>query len=194
VGIGEVTARPPRARAVFLDRDGVLNHMVERRGQHGPPWSLEQLEIAPDASESLGRLHRAGFRLIVVTNQPDIARGDLDRATLNQINAEVHRRLPMLDRPFMVCQHDNADHCQCRKPRPGMLTGAALRLGLDLPSCYMVGDRYKDVEAGHSAGCRTVWIRAVGHREQEPSKPAHREVQSLGEAAGWILTNEGIAT
>lgn len=181
-------------RAIFLDRDGVLNQTVLRtvKGKKGfgPPWSLDQLVIAPDAPASLERLARAGYRLIVVTNQPDIARMDLDRGTLAEINAAMHRTLPMLYRRFFVCMHDNADDCFCRKPKPGMLVSAAAQFGLDLAACYMVGDRAKDVEAGHNAGCRTVWIKAVGHDEPGPARPAHFETQSLTQATDWILSRD----
>ncbi|MCC6538372.1 MAG: HAD-IIIA family hydrolase [Bryobacterales bacterium] len=183
MGVGEVGRL---RRAVFLDRDGVINRTIPRKGGYGPPWSVEQLELAPDAPAAVSSLARAGFVLVVVTNQPDIARLDLDRGTLNEINAAIRRALPELA-GFLVCMHDDRDNCFCRKPKPGMLQAAALRYGLDLAESYMVGDRYKDVEAGQNAGCRTVWIREIAHAERAPQRPADCEVQTLGEAAGWIL-------
>lgn len=189
MGIGEVAGG--RRRAVFLDRDGVLNATIPRttaKGPgNGPPWSLAELAIAPDAAASLGRLAAAGFRLIVVTNQPDIARGDLGRGTLAEINRAIWRALPMLDRRFLVCMHDDRDDCFCRKPKPGMLLAAAAQHGLDLASSFLIGDRYKDVDAAHNAGCRAVWLRAVRHNERSPARAAECEVSTLTEAADWIV-------
>lgn len=193
MGIGEVVAGAGRpGRAVFLDRDGVINATIPRTTRkgpgNGPPWSLAELAISPDAHASFSRLAAAGFRLIVVTNQPDIARGDLGRGTLAEINRAIWRALPMLDRRFLVCMHDDQDDCFCRKPKPGMLVAAASQYGLDLASCYLIGDRYKDVEAAHNAGCRAVWLRAIRHEERLPARAAEYEAATLTEAADWIVS------
>jgi D-glycero-D-manno-heptose 1,7-bisphosphate phosphatase len=171
-------------RAVFLDRDGVINRPVVRHGRPYPPASVDELELVPSASAALWQLWHAGFLTIVVTNQPDVARGTCSREAVEAIHARLTELLPLDE--IRACYHDDADGCQCRKPRPGMLLAAAARHGLWLPGCYMVGDRWRDVEAGLAAGCRTVWID-YGYRERGPSRPPHAAVGSLAEAVAWIL-------
>ena len=172
------TGRP----AVFLDRDGVINRPILRQGRPHPPDSVEDLEIYPDAASSIRRLKVAGFALVVVTNQPDVARG-LQRAEMvHQINWELRRRVDVA--AVYVCFHDDADGCRCRKPAPGLLLDAAHDLGLDLSRSFMVGDRWRDVEAGHRAGCRTVYIDRR-YSERSP-KDADAVTTSLAEAVSWI--------
>ncbi len=143
-------------RAVFLDRDGVLNKAYVREGKPYSPDTIEEMIIAPDAAAALSRLRRHGFRLIVATNQPDIARGRLTRAHVEAMNGYLRSKLPLDG--IEMCTHDDVDRCDCRKPKPGLLLHAAERDGIALAQSFMVGDRYRDIEAGHSAGCRTVLI------------------------------------
>jgi D-glycero-D-manno-heptose 1,7-bisphosphate phosphatase len=179
VGIGALTPR-----AVFLDRDGVLNRALVRDGKPYPPADLSQLEVLPGVANALGRLRAAGYRLVVVTNQPDVARGVQSRAAVEAIHAELLARgLPIDD--FRVCYHDDQDGCDCRKPKPGLLLAAAREDGLDLTASFLVGDRWRDVEAGKRAGCTTIFID-YHYAEPERSQP-HVRVASLGEAAEWIL-------
>lgn len=170
-------------RAVFLDRDGVINRAIVRDGKPYPPRNLTELKIFPGILEDLERLHSAGFMLIVVTNQPDVARGTQDREMVKNINAAIKLQLPIDE--FFVCYHDDADHCQCRKPLPGMLLDAAKRFSVDLKESFMVGDRWRDVEAGRRTGCATVLID-YKYAEKERSKPDVC-VSSLHEAVDWIL-------
>ena len=173
--------------AVFFDRDGVLNRAVVRDGRPFPPASVELLEIVPDAEAALGRLHRAGYVLVCVTNQPDVARGRQRIEEVQAINAAIRRRLPLDD--LRVCYHDNLDQCDCRKPAPGMLVASARDHDLDLSASVMVGDRWSDIEAGRRAGCRTILV-GVGYGEENrwAVEPDAR-VTSLAEAAAWILSH-----
>ena len=170
-------------RAVFLDRDGVLNRALVREGKPYPPADLAELEILPGVADALVALRRAGFLLLVVTNQPDVARGTLPAATLANIHKHLLSTLA-LDQIY-VCPHDNADHCTCRKPLPGMLLTAAQEWSVDLTTSFMVGDRWRDIEAGRQAGCTTVLID-YNYREKLCSEPDKR-VTALQEAAEWIL-------
>jgi len=172
-------------RAVFLDRDGVLNRAVVRDGKPYPPATRQELEILPDAPRALSELRQRGFLLLVVTNQPDVARGTQQRAAVEGIHAELREALPIDD--FFVCYHDDRDGCRCRKPLPGMLLDAAEKYGLELSRCYLIGDRWRDIDAGHAAGCTTVWIDR-GYAEKGPAQPPAARAQSLAEAADWILT------
>lgn len=170
-------------QAVFLDRDGVLNRALVRKGRPYPPTSLTELEILPGVVEACTSLHEAGFLLIVVTNQPDVARGTQRREVAETINQALRKRLPLDD--IRVCYHDDVDHCPCRKPEPGLLLEAARDWEIDLSASFMVGDRWKDVEAGRRAGCKTVLVDN-GYTETEPNNPDHR-VGSLFEAVSCIL-------
>lgn len=170
-------------RAVFLDRDGVLNRAVERQGRPHPPASPAELEVVDGAPEACDALREAGFALIVVTNQPDVARGAQEPAVIDAIHAELFRHVRVDD--VYVCPHDDADACVCRKPAPGMLHAAAERHDLDLAASFMVGDRWRDIEAGRRAGCRTVFI----DHDWDERKPAAADAVVTGplDAAHWIL-------
>jgi D-glycero-D-manno-heptose 1,7-bisphosphate phosphatase len=169
-------------RAVFLDRDGVLNAAVVRDGAPRPPGDVDEVEVLPGVEEACNRLRTAGFELVVVTNQPDIARGVQTQETVWRINDALLVALPLDE--VVVCPHDDADGCACRKPKPGMLVDAAQRRGIDLNASFMVGDRWRDVEAGVRAGCTTVFLdRGYHERSVQPDV----SVSDLGEAAVWIL-------
>jgi D-glycero-D-manno-heptose 1,7-bisphosphate phosphatase len=168
--------------AVFLDRDGVLNRPIVRQGRPYPPGSLDELEVYPDAASSLRRLAAAGFILVVVTNQPDVARGLQREEVVHEINQELRRRVQVA--ALYVCFHDDADGCRCRKPAPGLLLEAADDLGLNLGRSFMVGDRWRDVEAGRRAGCQTVYIDR-GYAERRPEDPGVITT-GLAEAVSWI--------
>jgi D-glycero-D-manno-heptose 1,7-bisphosphate phosphatase len=171
-------------RAVFLDRDGVLNSALVRNGKPYPPASLAELRVLPEAPAALAALQARGFLLVGVTNQPDVARGTQQRAVVEAINAALLAHLPL--RSILVCYHDDADDCACRKPRPGLLREAANRYAVDLPASFMIGDRWKDVEAGRRAGCTTVLIDC-GYAEPPPSHDPDHTAPSLSDAVAWIL-------
>lgn len=171
-------------RAVFLDRDGVINRAIVREGRPYPPARVDDLEVLPGVPAALRRLRDAGFRLVVVTNQPDVARGIQQRSVIDAMHARLSAALPLDE--FRVCDHDDADGCGCRKPNAGLLEAAARDGGLCLSDSFMVGDRWRDVEAGRRAGCRTIFIDR-GYREQPPERP-DATVASLPEAVDWILS------
>lgn len=170
-------------KAVFLDRDGVLNRAVMKNGRPYPPASIEELELDSDAQHACADFRRAGFVLVLVTNQPDIARGKQDRKTVDGLNALVREQLQLDD--VRICPHDDRDACTCRKPLPGMLVDAAADWGIDLANSFMVGDRWRDIEAGNRAGCQTVFIER-GYNEAPPSAQTFTAV-TLHQAARWIL-------
>jgi len=173
-----------KRRAVFLDRDGVLNRVILRNGKPYSPASVGELEVAPGAKNALESLRKKGYKLLVVTNQPDISRGIARRETVDEINRMLASVLPLDD--IFVCEHSDADLCDCRKPKPGLLQEAARRHNIDLASSFMVGDRWRDVEAGQNAGCRTILIEN-DYEERPPVRPPDARVPSLTEAADWIL-------
>jgi D-sedoheptulose 7-phosphate isomerase len=171
--------------AVFLDRDGVLNRAVVRDGKPLPPPGIHELEIIPEAAAALAKLKGQGFPLYVITNQPDVARGNLARDEVEAMHRKLAASLPVDD--IFVCYHDDADHCACRKPKPGLLLEAQRKHNVDLARSFFVGDRWRDIDAGHAAGCKTVLIDH-GYRERKPAQPAEATVRSLREAVDWIVS------
>jgi D-glycero-D-manno-heptose 1,7-bisphosphate phosphatase len=171
--------------AVFLDRDGVINRALEREGKPYPPRGLEEFKILPDVAEACAKLKQAGYLLIVATNQPDVGRGTLERGVVTAIHDFMCRLLP-IDR-VEVCFHPGKGQsdCECRKPRPGMLLSAARALQVDLARSWMVGDRWRDIDCGRAAGCRTIFIDR-GYAEELRQPPEFR-AKGLLEAAEIIL-------
>jgi D-glycero-D-manno-heptose 1,7-bisphosphate phosphatase len=173
----------PLRRAVFLDRDGVLNRSVVRSGKPYPPRTLEELQILPGVAEALRRLRAAGFLLIVVTNQPDVARGTQRRAVVEAINAALCAALPLDG--VLTCYDDG--NTPRRKPNPGMVLEGAERHGVALGASFLIGDRWKDVEAGRRAGCRTVLLDCGYAEAGPPGVVADFTTPDLGAAVDWIL-------
>ena len=174
-------------RAVFLDRDGVLNRPVIRDGLPFPPGTAEEFELYPDAARGCAQLKEAGFVLIVVTNQPDVGRGTQVREAVEAIHARLRAAVPALD-GIEVCYHAGSKHgdpCDCRKPKPGMLLRAAANHRVDLKKSFLIGDRWRDVDCAHAAGCRAVFIDH-GYLEPLRGKPDF-VVKTFGEAVATIL-------
>jgi D-glycero-D-manno-heptose 1,7-bisphosphate phosphatase len=172
-------------KAVFLDRDGVLNRVILRDGRPCPPRDVSEFELLPGAAEACHLLREIGFVLIVVTNQPDVARGTQSIGTIGAMHRRLRRFVELDD--ICVCPHDDFDDCRCRKPRPGLLIEAAQNWRINLAGSFMVGDRWRDIGAGRAAGCRTVYIDS-DYAEPRPVDPDHT-ASSLAQAARWILTS-----
>lgn len=123
----------------------------------GSPRELHEWQWTDHIHEGVRQLHAAGYLLIVVTNQPEVPRKQTSLEQLNRLHGHMRRELPELDDVY-VCLHDNADNCNCRKPKPGMLLDAAQKWNIDLEHSWILGDRAKDIEAGKAAGCKTCLI------------------------------------
>ena len=169
--------------AVFLDRDGVLNEAVVRDGRPFPPQSPDEVVVVAGMAEACGRLREHGFVVVVVTNQPDVARGRQSANGVAAINSVLRHEVDF--DAIYVCPHDNEDRCMCRKPKPGMLLAAAEDLSLDLEHSFMVGDRWTDIAAGQEAGCVSVYVNN-GYQEQQPDAPDHVVGDPVA-ALDWIL-------
>lgn len=176
-----------KARAVFLDRDGVLNRAVVRDGKPYPPKDISELEIFPGAAERLRALKAAGFGLFVITNQPDVARNTTSREAVDEINQHLLASIDLDE--ILTCFHDDSDNCDCRKPLPGFFYKVRNERAIDLAASYMIGDRWRDILAGQNAGCRTIFIDH-GYLERKPEPEADFVCQSLDEAVTWILAQE----
>jgi histidinol-phosphate phosphatase family protein len=173
-------------RAVFLDRDGVI---IRKAPENHYITAWEQVEFLPGVGEALRQLKRNGFLLVIVTNQSAISRNELSVDVLGSIHEKMLHHLAQervtIDAIY-YCPHDRTGDCQCRKPRPRMLLQAAEEHGIDLQQSWMVGDAASDIEAGHAAGCRTVWLRPANFDGKNPP-PAEFSTSSIQEAAAWIL-------
>jgi D-glycero-D-manno-heptose 1,7-bisphosphate phosphatase len=172
--------------AVFLDRDGVINRVFVRDGVTHPPGCAQEFELLPGAAGGVRRLHAAGFALVVVTNQPDVARGIQTREGVERIHTRLRAELPMLE--ILACLHDDGHGCACRKPKPGMLLEAARRWRIELQRSFLVGDRWSDILAGQAAGCRTVLVETP-YSGRSRCQPDHC-ASDLAEATEWILTQK----
>lgn len=175
-------------KAVFLDRDGVINRAYVRDGKPYPPDSMDEFEILPGVNEAIARLKSAGFLVIVFTNQPDVGAGRQKREVVEAFHTLIRKELAVDS--IKVCYHVEADNCECRKPRPGMLLEAAKEHDISLSESYVVGDRWRDVAAGQSAGCMSLFVDN-GYLEKRPENP-YIAVKSLLEAAGRILDDPNI--
>jgi D-glycero-D-manno-heptose 1,7-bisphosphate phosphatase len=169
-------------RAIFLDRDGVINRPLILAGKPYPPATLDEFEILPDVLRACQIFKELGFLLVIVTNQPDVGRGTLARNAVETIHRWILRQLP-IDR-IMTCFHGGSvfdDPCDCRKPQPGMLRQAADELNIDLGKSFMIGDRWRDVDCGFNAGCRTLFVD-WGYEEKLKRQPDFRVGDLLGAA------------
>jgi D-glycero-D-manno-heptose 1,7-bisphosphate phosphatase len=175
------------SRAIFLDRDGVINRPLIRDGLPYPPQSWNEFELLPGVTAACANLKQAGYLLIVATNQPDVGRGTLSVEAVNSIHQRMQEELPLEE--VLVCLHAGesfGQSCSCRKPQPGMLFRAAKKWGIDLADSFMVGDRWRDVDCGVAAGCRTIFID-WGYAEPLKQQPDFRATDLAG-AAQIILS------
>jgi D,D-heptose 1,7-bisphosphate phosphatase len=157
-------------RAVFLDRDGVINAALYNpiEGKLDSPYSLQDFQLLPGAAQAIRWINSLGFLAVVVSNQPGVAKGKCDRAFLERLDQRLHwelgRQGAHLDAIYYCLHHPQAQveslrlSCDCRKPKPGLLLRAARELSIDLAGSYMVGDSPADVAAGRAAGCRTILL------------------------------------
>jgi D-glycero-D-manno-heptose 1,7-bisphosphate phosphatase len=185
INVDEGTRKREKNRAIFLDRDGVVSRSIVRDGLPFAPTNLTDFAILPEAPAACQQLKQAGFLLVVVTNQPEVGRGTMKQETVEAMHAKMCRELP-IDRTE-VCYHPGhgKSHCDCRKPKPGLLLKAMRELNIDLAQSWMVGDRWRDIDCGHAAGCRTIFIDR-GYSESLKQSPDFR-AKDLAEAANVML-------
>jgi D-glycero-D-manno-heptose 1,7-bisphosphate phosphatase len=170
-------------KAVFLDRDGVINKASIINGKPYPPKNLDELQIIEGVDCAIKKLRNQGFFCIVITNQPDVARGKTTKKNVEEINQFLINHLEINE--IISCYHDDNECCECRKPKPGSILKASLKYNINLNQSFMIGDRWRDIEAGEKAGCRTFFID-YQYNEKKPHNPTFT-VSSLSEAATLIL-------
>jgi D-glycero-D-manno-heptose 1,7-bisphosphate phosphatase len=173
-------------KAVFLDRDGVLNYSTIKNGKPHPPENAETLKITENAKDCMDRLRKAGFLLICITNQPDFARGTRTLENIQSMNDKVKNTLGLDD--LFCCLHDNKDNCECRKPKPGLIFMAREKWGIDLERSWLIGDRKSDISAGIAAGVKTVFID--NHYNEDGPETCDFRCGLLEDAIGLIIKGE----
>jgi histidinol-phosphate phosphatase family protein len=172
-------------KAVFWDRDGVLNYVLPQRAdgfKNGSPQNFEDFKIVEEAMGVLQKIKELGFVNIVVTKQPDIARGSMSLEDLNKMHEQLKSKIPSLDAIY-VCPHDEKDNCNCRKPKPGLLLDAAKDYSINLSQSFIVGDSQSDIDAGHNAGVKTIVLKTNYNTDVSN---ADFEVSSLGKILGIV--------
>ena len=189
-------------RAVMIDRDGVINN----DGDH--VWKIDQLKILPRVSEAIQMLNDHGWIVIVITNQPVVARGWATEADVEALHAEIGRRIApaRIDRWYYCPHHPNpkgkiganginrdyVKECECRKPKPGMILQAMKELGVETPSlCYMTGDSISDIKAGNEAGCKTILVDRERAEKFSDAIPNHKARDLYEAVTGIILKGQG---
>jgi D-glycero-D-manno-heptose 1,7-bisphosphate phosphatase len=181
-------------RAVFLDRDGVLNAIRYEGETPASPRTSDEFHVLPFAGAAVQVLRALGFVVVVITNQPDLARGKLNWTDLDAMHRKLFDEVE-IDR-IEVCPHSGHEGCDCRKPRPGMINRAADDVGIDLASSWTIGDRWVDIAAGKAAGTRTLLVEYAHSWSANSSGVPHASlrpngvVADLNEAAITIATNE----
>ena len=173
-------------RAVFLDRDGVINKPIVRDGKPYPPAHRRDFVFFPGVVTAVDDLIRYGYVVIVVTNQPDVGNGLQKQEVVEKIHDKMLTSLKVHE--IKVCYHREEDNCFCRKPSPGMILESAQKWSIDLSESFMIGDRWRDIEAGKAAGCRTIWIRS--NYTERAVKDPDLAVDSLLEASNIIISSK----
>ena len=181
MGISKVNAR-----AVFLDRDGVINKVVFRNGLPASPRSLDEFVFNDGIRETVRRLKDGGFKIIVISNQPDWARGEIAKGVLDLMTQRMRWEIPMDD--VYICFHDDHHQCSCRKPKPGMLIQASSKWNIDLKVSFLIGDTWKDMEAGKAVGCKTILLDTSYNQDVQ----SDFRVKSLSEAADLIIKTSNL--
>jgi len=191
-------------RAIFLDRDGVINELVyhQEQGIIDSPFTIEQFRLLPGVSQAIKKLREKGYKVVLVSNQPGIAKGYMSEETFDKIRGKMSEELAedgaSLDGEYYCFHHPEAKvqrlkvNCECRKPKPGMLLQAAQDMDIDLSQSWMVGDGLTDIKAGKSAKTRTILLGRMKcelcHLMDEEDARPDAITSNLEEAAQFILS------
>jgi len=173
-------------KCVFLDRDGVINLPIVINKKPYSPRRIEEFIFTSEIKNLISKVVNHGYKVIVITNQPDIASGDLSESLLNYF----HQRIidEMLVDDIFVCKHLSSDNCNCRKPKPGLILEAALKHKINLKESFFIGDRWKDVDAANNVECHSIFID-YGYREKLKTVPKNC-VKNLNAAFEVILSKK----
>lgn len=173
-------------RAIFLDRDGVINEVLFRgRNNDKPiaPWKMDEFKLVPGIKKPLESLSQLGFLLFIVTNQPDIAKGLVNLNTVNKMNRIIMSKFPIKE--IKVCPHIDSDNCNCRKPKPGMILELSRKWKIDTEQSFLIGDNWRDMKVGKRAGCKTILLDRFYNQKIK----ADYKIDNLEESINIIRSN-----
>ena len=156
------------SKAVFLDRDGVINKPIIKKGISYGPTKLKDFKLFPKVKNAVINLKKKGYKVFLLTNQPDVSRGKIKKEVVVKMHNYLLEKIKLDD--IFVCYHDDRHNCKCRKPKPGLLIYANKKWNLNLKKSYVVGDRWKDIKAGKHVGCKTIFID-LKYKERKPRNP-----------------------
>lgn len=156
-----------KQKAIFLDRDGVINNNIIESGKPYPPLKLGSVHVIKGMKELIKKWQDEKYLVIVITNQPDVAAHLVTKNKVDKINKFLKNELNFDD--IFVCYHGEKDNCNCRKPKIGLFLQAQEKYNIDMKKSWMIGDRWKDIEAGKKAGCKTIYLN-YGYDEQRPTE------------------------
>lgn len=168
-------------KAVFLDRDGVINKVIIKNGKHFSPKNFEEFEFVENIQQAVKRLKDQGYLILVATNQPDIARKKLDPTELEKMTQAIRNNLDVDE--IFICLHDDDDQCDCRKPKPGMIFNGAKKFDVDLEKSFFIGDTRKDMQAAKAANCKSILIDAIYNQDVD----CFKRVKNIIQAVDFIL-------
>lgn len=173
-----------KKKAVFLDRDGVINAIVSRGGKLSVPFSVNEFKVIEGAREAVALLKAHGFVCIVVTNQPDIARGNLSEKNLSAIHKYMQKETGV--EAVYFCPHSKDGECNCKKPAMGMVQDAVREHGIVLAESWLVGDRWRDIQMAKNAGLKSILVVTDATKEDVVPMEPDYSVKNLSEAARII--------
>lgn len=173
-------------RAFFLDRDGVINKSLLKKGKPLAPREFKQFKIIKNVDKSLIFLKKQGFKNIIITNQPDIKKGLIKNSTSKRINKEIKKKLQIDD--IFICKHTDEDNCNCRKPKTGLIKKAKKKWNIDLKKSYLIGDRWRDIFLANKLKINCFYIDK-NYKERKPKKYNYK-VKNLYAAIRKLKNNE----
>lgn len=194
-------------KAVFLDRDGVINELVyhQERGVIDSPFNVKQFRLLPGVGEAIRELNKAGYKVVLTSNQPGIAKGNFTETTFTKIRKRMAKTLAqegaVLDGEYYCLHHPEAKkeplkkECPCRKPKPGLLLKAAKDMEIDLSQSWIIGDNLTDVKAGKTAGVKTILLGGMKcelcHQMDVENARPDAVINNLSRAVNYILGQGG---
>jgi len=172
-------------KALFLDRDGVINQLVVDKDKLRSPRLMEEFRYEPGLIEFIEKVRELSFQIIVITNQPEVKRGLVAKEMVEKFHQQIFQDTEIKD--FFVCWHDIEDNCNCRKPRPGLLLDAKKDLNISMKNSYMIGDRNIDMLAAKRAGCTGLLYARDYHDERNTGQPSFKSFSEILSHINLIL-------
>ena len=174
-------------KALFLDRDGIINRSFKnKKGKPKAPTLFKDFIFLPFLKNYLNEIKKLNFNIIIITNQPDISYGVLKEAELYKMHSKIYSSLPVTN--IYVCKHSKEDNCKCRKPKTGLFRQALKKYNLNLKNSYAIGDRWSDIVASYKCGIKSIYVDR-NYNEPKPTKQIFT-TKSTKKALEYIIKNQ----